>query len=233
MHHLSTTPRLALAAIVVFASATAAGAQQYEPPRPQRYFVSIGADWLYTFPQDFEKYPLEALLGRDVATAWGLEPYDYYTRDGEITLDVLEFRRRNRGAGITIFPFGSRTGATIALRGSLEQLPDIRLTFEGADAPGDYSLTSARAYDAGAVVHVADRNAGWALGTYAFIGGGAGRIRSSLGHGTRYFGEAGGGFNLGPVGAELSVKMAMNRMALPVEHRFWTVPVTLRGTLTF
>jgi hypothetical protein len=233
MHDLATILRAALATLILLATASAAGAQQYEAQQPRRYFVSIGTDWLYTYPQDFEKYPLEALLGREVATAWGLEPYHYYTRDGAITVDVLEFRRRNRGVGITVFPFGSRKGATLALRGGIEQLPTILLTFAGMGAPGDYAFTDARAYDVGAVVHVADRNTGWALGTYAFIGGGAGRIRSALGDGDRYFGEAGGGFNFGLLGAELSVKMAMNRMEQPVEHRFWTLPVTLRGTLTF
>jgi hypothetical protein len=38
---------------------------------------------------------------------------------------------------------------------------------------------------------------------------------------------------IGPVGVELAVKFALNRLTAPVEHRFWTVPVSLRGTLTF
>jgi hypothetical protein len=233
MPHPAILRRAALAALILLVTATGAAAQRYEAQASRRYFVSVGVDWLYTYPQDFEQYPLEALLGREVGTAWGLEPYHYFTRDGAITVDVLEFRRRNRGAGITVFPFGSRQGATLALRGAIEQLPTVRLAFAGAEAPGDYALTRARAYDVAAVVHVADRNTGWGLGTYAFLGGGGGRIRSDIGDGDRYFGEAGGGVNFGLLGAELSVKMAMNRMAQPVEHRFWTVPVTLRGTLNF
>jgi hypothetical protein len=65
------------------------------------------------------------------------------------------------------------------------------------------------------------------------VTGGAGRIRSDLSDGRRYFAEAGGGVNSGPLGVELSVKFAWNRLTAPVEHRFFTVPVTLRGTLSF
>jgi hypothetical protein len=32
---------------------------------------------------------------------------------------------------------------------------------------------------------------------------------------------------------DLAVKFAWNRLSSPVEHRFLTVPITLRGTLTF
>ena len=56
---------------------------------------------------------------------------------------------------------------------------------------------------------------------------------SDLGDGGRYFAEGGGGLTAGPLGVELSVKFAWNRLDLPVEHRFLTVPVALRGTLTF
>lgn len=223
---------LGLATLAVLACTVPAAAQTYAEPRPRRHFITVSTDWLYTHPLHFEKHPLEALVGSEVGITQG-ELYDYRTRDGNILIDVLEFKRRGRGAAVTLFPFGSRTGATLALRGSTEQLPVIRMTFEGAGAPGDYSLTGARAYDIGAAIHVADRAPGWGLGTYAFVGGGAGHIRSDLGDGDRYFAEGGGGVNSGLLGVELSVKFAFNRLQLPVEHRFWTVPVSLRGTLTF
>jgi hypothetical protein len=60
-----------------------------------------------------------------------------------------------------------------------------------------------------------------------------GHIRSNQSDGNRIFAEAGGGLASGPVGVDLSVKFGWNRLTTPVEHRFFTVPITLRGTLTF
>lgn len=224
--------RIVLALCALLAAAAPAGAQGYVPEQPRRHFISLSTGWLYTHPLHFEKHPLEALVGAEVALAQR-EAYDYHTRDGSIRIDVLEFERRGRELGLTIFPFGSSTGATLALRGSVEQLPRIEMRFEGEGAPGPYSLTGARALDVGAGIHVADRSAGWGLGSYAFVGGGAGRIQSSLGGGDRYFAEGGGGLTSGPLGIEIGVKFALNRLTQPVEHRFWTVPVSVRGTLTF
>ena len=50
---------------------------------------------------------------------------------------------------------------------------------------------------------------------------------------TAIFAEGGGGLSSGPFGVELSVKFAWNHLTDPVDHHFITVPVTLRGTLTF
>ena len=125
------------------------------------------------------------------------------------------------------------TGTTIGIRGSFEGLPTIRVDFAGPGAPDTYVLTNGRAYDAGIGLFVADRSAGWGLGSRAFIIAGAGRIRSDLGDDTRVFAEGGGGLSSGPLGVELSVKFAWNRLDQPVAHRFLTVPVTVRGTLSF
>ena len=76
------------------------------------------------------------------------------------------------------------------------------------------------------------RRAGVSAAARSCIGGG-GRIRSSLGDGTRIFAEGGGGLSSGPFGVELSVKFAWNRLDEPVVHRFLTIPITLRGTLSF
>ena len=214
------------------ACSSPAAAQVYAPEKARRHFISVSYDWIYTQPLHFAEHPLEDLVGAEVAAAQ-LQQHDYETRDGRILIDVLEYKRRSRGGSVTIYPFGASAGAALALRATYEQLPVIRIGFEGASAPAGYALTGARAYDLGAGIHVADRSSGWGLGSHAFVGAGLGRIRSDLGNGERFFAEGGGGLSSGPIGVELGVKFAWNRLAQPVEHRFLTIPITLRGTLTF
>ena len=223
-----------VAALVLHPLVTPAlsSAQTYAAQRPRRQFISVSTAWLYTQPLHFAKYPLRDLTGSEVAAAQ-FEAYDYRSRDGAILIDVLEFTRRGRGAGVTVYPLGLSQGAALALRGSLEDLPLVRIAFSGPGAPPAYSLTGARAYDISALIYVADRSAGWGLGSHAFAGGGLGRIRSDAQKGDRFFAEGGGGLSAGPIGVELSVKFALNRLADPVDHRFLTVPITLRGTLSF
>lgn len=232
MLHGTRTLASALTLLAVALAAAPAAAQQKAASKARRHFISISADWLYTQPLHFAEHPLEDLVGGEVASAQR-EEHDYATRDGNILIDVLEFTRRGRGAGVTLYPLGASTGATLAVRGSYEALPDIRIAFTGAGAPPEYGLTGARAYDVGAGIIVADRSPGWGLGSHAFVLGGAGRIRSDLGDGDRLFAEAGGGLTAGPLGVELSVKFAWNHLESPVDHRFLTVPVALRGTVTF
>jgi hypothetical protein len=221
---------LALAATLLanVASAQTFGVQQ----RARKHFVTISYDWLFTEPLHFAEHPLEDLLGREVASAQR-EDFEYRTRDEATLIDVLEFTRRARGAGITVFPFGMSSGATLALRGSVERMPDIRIRFDGPAPLAAYDLTNARALDAAIGLYMADRSPGWGLGSHAFVAGGIGRISSDLGDGSRYFAEGGGGLSVGPIGVELAVKFAWNRLEQPLEHRFLTVPVTVRGTLTF
>lgn len=207
-------------------------AQTYSPPKPRRQFVTVSYDWLYTYPLHFADHPLGDLLGTEVASTQ-FESYEYRTRDGATLIDVLEFKRRSNGAGVTVYPLGLSAGATLGVRGSFEDLPVIRVVFDGPAPFGSYTLTGARAYDIGAGIFVADRSAGWGLGSHAFVMGGIGRIRSDLGDGSRYFAEGGGGLSSGPFGVQLSVKFAWNRLEEPVEHQFMTVPVTVRGTLSF
>lgn len=227
---LDRIPTAALTCAILLASAAPSWAQSERRPRP--HFITVSLDWMYTHPLHFEKHPLEALVGSEVSVAQR-EVYDYISNDGNVTIDVLEFKRRGRGGGVTIYPFGSSTRTTLAILGSFEQLPVIRMTFDGAGAPAPYTLTAARAYDIGAAIHVPDRSPGFGLGSYAFLGGGMGRITSDLSDGRRVFVEGGGGLAAGPIGVELSVKFALNRLNLPVEHKFWTVPVSVRGTVTF
>jgi hypothetical protein len=209
-----------------------AAAQQYEPEKARRHFVTVSYDFLYSQPLHFAEHPLEDLLGRDVASAQG-EAFDYQTRDGATTVDVVEFGRRTRGATVSLYPLGMSSGATLLLRGSYEQLPDISIAFTGPAPVALYELADAKSLDGAVGVVVADRSPGWGLGSHAFVAGGIGRITSSLGDGRRYFAEAGGGMGVGPLGVELGVKFAWNTLSEPVDHRFLTVPITLRGTLTF
>jgi hypothetical protein len=207
-------------------------AQTYGETKPRRQFVTITLDWLNTQPLHFLEHPLQDLVGTEVAAAQ-FKPYDYETRDGLTHIDVLEFSRRGRGAGITVYPLGISTGTTLGIRGSVESLPNIRVTFDGPGPLDSYTFSDAHAYDVGAGFFVADRSAGWGLGSRAFVIAGGGRIRSNIGDGTRVFAEGGGGISSGPFGVELSVKFAWNRLDEPVVHRFLTIPIALRGTLSF
>ena len=229
---MSSTCRTALTALVILALGAPAAAQDYTVQKPRRQFVTISIDWLNTEPLHFASHPLEDLVGRDVAAAQG-EAYDYRTRDEQILIDVVEFRKRNRAATIALYPFGLSSGATLGLRGSVEEVPVIRIEFEGVDAPPDYALTGGRAYEVGAGLYVADRSTGWGLGSQAFLLGGMGQLRTDQGEGTRLFAEGGGGLNVGPLGVQIAVKFAWNRLTEPVEHRFLTIPISLRGTLSF
>jgi hypothetical protein len=218
-----------LAALTV----TPALGQTYDAgKKPRRQFVSISYESFVTQPLHFGRFPLEDLVGSPVASAQ-LKTHDYETRDGAVLIDVLKFTRRGQGRGITLYPFGLSVGPTLAVRASAQDLPDISIAFTGSGAPQAYELTGARAYDVGAAIVIADRSRGWGLGSQAFVGGGMGRIKSDTRTGDRVFAEGGGGLSSGPFGVELAVKFAWNHLTDPVDHHFITVPVTLRGTLSF
>jgi hypothetical protein len=224
--------RAALVMLALVIGVAPAVAQDYSVRKPRRQFVTISLDWLNVEPLHFASHPLEDLVGREVATAQ-LEAYDYRTRDEQILIDVLEFRKRNRAMTVAVYPLGLSSGATLGLRGSIEEMPTIRIDFEGAGAPPDYALTGGRAYEIGAGLYVADRSPGWGLGSQAFVLGGVGRVKADDREGTRIFAEGGGGLSVGPLGVQLAVKFAWNKLTEPIEHRFLTVPITLRGTLSF
>lgn len=219
-------------ALVVLLWSGTADAQTYEPRKPRRQFVTVSTDWLHTQPLHFLEHPLQELVGRPVAAAQ-FESYEYRTRDEAIQIDVLEFSREGRGASIAVYPLGLSVGPTLGLRFSRSDLPTIRVAFAGTGAPQNYTLEAARAYDFSAALYVADHSPGWGIGSHAFVGGGIGRIKSELSDGDRVFAEGGGGINSGPFGVDLSVKFAWNHLPGPVDHHFMTVPITVRGTLTF
>ena len=224
--------RYLLSPLLALLFATSAAAQTYAPAQPRRQFVTISVDWMNTEPLHFASHPLEDLTGRPVASTQG-EAYEYRTRDEQVQIDVLEFRKRNRGVSAVIYPLGLSSGTTLGVRGSIEQVPTIRIDFEGINPPADYELTGGTAYDVGAGIYVADRSPGWGLGSHAFVVGGIGRISADGRDGSRTFAEGGGGLNVGPIGVEIAVKFAWNRLDDPVKHTFLTIPITFRGTVSF
>jgi hypothetical protein len=224
--------RTCFLALTLLCWASAATAQTYTADKPRRHFVSVSYDWHYTQPLHFAEHPLEDLLGRDVSST-PRELHDYVTRDAATLVDVIEFGRRQQGASLSLYPLGLSSGATLMLRGSVEQLPRIQIAFDGPAPVARYELTDGRAIDGAIGIAMADRSPGWGLGSHAFVAAGVGRITSGLGDGRRLFAEGGGGLGVGPFGVELGVKFAWNSLADPVDHRFLTIPVTLRGTLTF
>lgn len=228
----TTTIRFVLSFSLVLLAASASSAQTYDTPRPRRQFITVSVDWLNTEPLHFASHPLEDLVGREVASAQR-EVYEYRTRDEQIQIDVLEFRKRNSAVSVAVYPFGLSSGTTLGIRGSIEQLPAIRIAFDGPGAPAPYTFTGARALDVGAGLYVADRSAGWGLGSMAFVVAGVGKIDADDNEGTRTFAEGGGGLTVGPFGVQLAVKFAWNKVERPVEHRFLTIPITLRGTVSF
>jgi hypothetical protein len=222
-----------LVVLTLCVSAPQLSAQTYEPSKPRRHFVSFSLDWIYTEPLHFAEHPLSDLLGRDVASTQQQE-FEYRTRDDLTLINVIEFSRRQQAVGVSLFPLGMNTGPALMLRGTYLPLPRIQLEFTGPAPFSRYELTDADALDLGAGVIVADRSPGWGLGSYAFVIGGIGKISSEqLGDGGRYFGEGGGGLSVGPLGVELGVKFAWNSLDQPVPHKFLTIPISLRGTLTF
>jgi hypothetical protein len=212
--------------------ASSVAGQTYEAAKPRRHFVTVSYDSSYTQPLRFGDHPLSDLLGEDVASTQG-EVYEYRTRDEDTLIDIIEFSRRARGVSVSLYPLGMGSGATLMLRGSLERLPQIQIEFDGPAPFERYELMEARALDGSVGVVVADRSPGWGLGSHAFLVGGIGRITSALGDGRRLFAEGGGGLGVGPFGVELGVKFAWNSLSEPVDHKFLTIPITLRGTLTF
>ena len=148
-------------------------------------------------------------------------------------MTVREFGRRAAAVGATVYPFGSSEGATLALKGSVESIPSIRLAFTGPAPSPTYELTGGRAFDIGAGIDMSDRSAGWGLGTHAFVVGGVGRAVTDQLTGKRYFGEGGGGVMIGPFGLDVSFKYVVNQFTTPVKHSIRMIPVAIRGSVTF
>ena len=204
----------------------------YQPHQARKHFISVSYDWNHTTALDFQNHPLADLLGRPVSETH-LQPYEYSTRDGSTLVHVLEFSHPGQGASVTLYPFGLSSGAALTVRGSILQLPTIRLAFDGPAPAPTYSFTSGRAYDLGAGVTTGDLSPGWGLGGYAFLIAGIGHAASQETSGRRYFGEVGGAVSSGPFGVEIAVKYSQTSLPSPVQHRVVAIPVTIRAMVTF
>jgi hypothetical protein len=223
-----------LAALWVAGSvaAPAPAAQAYHAKKARRHFVSITYERQFVQPYAFAKHPLQELLGQPVSEVH-LQAFQYQTRDEQTKAYVREYGKRASGIGLTVYPLGASEGATLAVRGSIETVPDIRVDFEGpAPAPG-FMLTGGRATDVGAGLEMSDRAPGWGIGAHAFLIGGVGRITTDQMDGSRYFGEGGGGVMFGPLGVDIAFKYTVNRFDQPVSHSVHMIPISVRGTLTF
>ena len=228
---IQTASALWLAAVLSAPSA-APPAQKYDAPKPRKHFISLSYERQFVQPFGFARHPLEDLLGRAVSEVH-LESFQYRTDDGLTTVNVLEYGKRASAIGATLYPFGSSTGATLAIRGSLEALPDIRVRFDGPAPVASYVLTNGRAMDVGVGVDMSDRAPGWGIGAHAFVLGGIGRAHTDQLDGRRYFVEGGGGVTSGPIGVDIAFKYSVNRFTTPVEHSVQMIPISVRGTLTF
>ena len=183
-------------------------------------------------PLHFKESPLQQLANGQLGEIHD-GTGDYRTNDGLTTVDVLDLRRNTRGAGIALYPFGSSSGATLMVRGSYETLPVIRFEIKSPNGVEPYMLRDGRAYDVGIGIIDDDRPAGWSLGAHSFVIGGIGRLHGERGDGIRLFGEGGGGISFGAIGVQFGVKIAYNRLTNPRPHSFYTVPMSLRATVSF
>ena len=169
---------IVVSALAVLAGAWPASAQTYSVQKPRRQFITVSYDWLYTQPLHFGEHPLEDLVGQDVAAAQ-FEDFDYRTRDGAILIDVLEFKRRGHGAGVTRVSVRPERGRRRWGCGAASRI--CRSSASPFPAPARRRRTPSPArgpYDVSAAIFVADRSPGWGLGSHAFVGGGIGRIKS-------------------------------------------------------
>jgi hypothetical protein len=220
---------------LVAALAAPAAAQtpsSYGQANARRHFISLTFERQFVQPYAFAKHPLEELLGQPVDEVH-LESFQYRTRDQQTRVSVLEYGKRGTAIGATVYPFGSSSGATLAIRGSIETLPDIRVAFDGPAPAPAYVLTNGRATDIGAGIDMSDRAPGWGIGAHAFVLGGIGRAHTDQIDGRRYFLEGGGGVTTGPLGFDVAFKYAVNQFTVPVNHSVHMIPISVRGTLSF
>jgi hypothetical protein len=213
-------------------AAPAPQARPYQAPKPRRHFVAIYAERQFVQASGFDKHPLEDLLGQEVNEVH-LQSYQYRTKDDQTLITVNDFGRRATGVGLTVYPLGSSRGPTLAVRGSVESIPDVRVSFSGPAPSPTYELTGGRALDLGAGIDMSDRSAGWGLGTHAYVIGGAGRAITDQMNGRRYFVEGGGGVMFGPFGFDVAFKYVANVFTKPVDHSVRMLPISLRATLSF
>src|SRR6478672_11382625 len=87
-----------------------APAQQYQPQKARRHFVSVSYERQFVQPYGFGKHPLSELLGQQVNEV-PLQNFQYETQDQKTQVTVLEYGKRASAVGATLYPFGSSVGA--------------------------------------------------------------------------------------------------------------------------
>jgi hypothetical protein len=213
-------------------SASAAFAQSSGQAAPRKQWVTFTLDWAYTQPLHFKERPLEQLAGVDLGESRqaGVE---YRSADGLTTVDLFELKRPVHGWSVAAYPLGAGNGASLMVRYAYEELPVIRFEIRNPGGSELYLLRDGSAKDFSVGVIVSDRQRGWGLGAHSFFLGGFGKLNGERGSGNRFLGEAGAGINVGPLGFQLGVKIAYNKLSDPRAHNFYTVPISLRGTISF
>jgi hypothetical protein len=222
----------ALCLVASLAAPAATEAQPYHAPKARRHFITVYAERQFVQGTGFDKHPLEELLGQEVDEVH-LQSYQYRTKDTQTLVTVNEFGRRATAIGAIVYPFGSSVGPTLAIKGSLESIPNVRVSFTGPAPSPTYDLTGGRALDVGVGVDMSDRSPGWGLGTHAFVIGGVGRAIADQMSGKRYFIEGGGGVMFGALGFDVAFKYVSNAFTTPVDHSVRAIPVSVRLTLGF
>jgi hypothetical protein len=207
-------------------------ARPYQAPKARRHFITMYAERQFVQASGFNKHPLEDLLGQEVDEVH-LQSYQYRTKDNQTLVTVDEFGRRATAIGAMVYPFGSSQGPTLAIKGSLESIPNVRLSFSGPAPSPTYTLTGGRALDVGVGVDMSDRSHGWGLGSHAYVVGGLGRAMTDEMKGKRYFVEGGGGVIFGALGFDVAFKYVSNSFTAPVDHSIAAIPISVRVTLGF
>jgi len=207
-------------------------ARPYQAQKARRHFITIYAERQFVQGSGFSKHPLEDLLGQEVNEVH-LQSYQYRTKDNQTLITVNEFGRRATAVGAVVYPFGSSEGPTLAIKGSLESIPNVRVSFTGPAPSPTYELTGGRALDVGAGIDMSDRSPGWGLGSHAYVIGGVGRAITDQMNGKRYFIEGGGGVIFGALGFDVAFKYLSTSFTAPVDHSVRTIPISVRLTLGF
>lgn len=219
-------------ALWIAASLAAPATPTYHAARARRHFISVDYGWQYIQPTAFADHPLAELLGQEVDEVH-LQTYQYQTHDQRTLINVLQYDHEASEVGATVYPFGSSSGATLALRASVERIPVIRVAFSGPAPLQTYELTGGRAVDGAIGIDVSDRSPGWGVGSHAFALVGIGKAHTDQMDGKRYFAEGGGGMTSGPLGVDISFKYVVNQFQTPVKHSVNMIPISVRATLSF
>src|SRR5690242_16590880 len=90
----------------------------YHGAKARRHFITVDYGWQYIQPMAFADHPLADLLGQEVDEVH-LQTYQYQTHDQRTLVNVLQYDHQGADIGATIYPFGSSSGATLALRASI------------------------------------------------------------------------------------------------------------------